>query len=110
MRVVVKFQAPLRPALARWYLRLGRTKQERKETYFLFVTEMLARLKGYEGVPPGAVVDRSKEPPVWLWKYTDDLYALYVVRDRIPPVRGWWGRGPARGAAHPLPDPGSDGR
>jgi len=90
MRVIVKFSATVRPALLRWKATLGANARQRSERYAVYLEAMLDAFRQSDGIPPAAIADNSKTPVVWIWKYTNDFYVQFVVRDSTLPPRGWW--------------------
>ena len=90
MRVEVKFNTTVRPALLRWKATLGSNARQRSERYAVYLEARMDAFRQSGGRPPAAIADDSKSPVVWIWKYTNDLYVQFVVRDSPSLPRGWW--------------------
>jgi hypothetical protein len=88
--VVVKFHESARLGVQQWYASLGATRDQRKEARDALLAALREHFRQHAGFPPTAVPDRSRHPPVWVWRFTTNLYLEYVVQEVPPPPRGWW--------------------
>ncbi len=81
MRVTIQFDAVVRPLLADWRRSLAANPLDRELLAETLLDIFRQRLAKTAGRPPGEVIDRSTDPPMYWSELTATVWLGYTIAD-----------------------------
>ena len=83
MRVVVKVHRTAETDYRAWQARLSLPPTGNAGVARLHAGEMVRQLIETHGVPPNSEKDESKNPAIYVWRYSNDTWVRFTHRDEV---------------------------